>query len=114
MKPMTVTVLVTTVLCIAITSVFLAIIFTIGVTENKDEIVAQIRSDFDIVDSILKELDDSEENDETGKEIGRRVLCGALLSTFGIFGIIGNIFSIIVFTRPSMRTGCYLIFSGKW
>ena len=112
MKPMTVTVLVTTILCIAITSVFLAIAFTIGETENKDDFVADEDSDFE--GSIFEEVEDAEENDKTGKEIGRRVVCGVFLSTFGILGIIGNILSIIVFTRPSMRTGSYLIFCGKW
>ena len=112
MKPMTVTILVTTILCIAITSVFLAITFTIGETENKDDFVAHEDSDFE--GSIFEEVEDTEENDKTGKEIGRRVVCGVFLSTFGILGIIGNILSIIVFTRPSMRTGSYLIFCGKW
>ena len=42
-----------------------------------------------------------------------RVMCGVFLSTFSILGIIGNILSIIVFTRPSMRTDSNLILSGK-
>ena len=42
-----------------------------------------------------------------------RVMCGVFLSTFSILGIIGNVLSIIVFTRPSMRTDSNLILSGK-
>ena len=40
-------------------------------------------------------------------------MCGVFLSAFSILGIIGNILSIIVFTRPSMRTDSNLILSGK-
>ena len=54
-------------------------------------------------------MDENENPDSTG----RRVLCGVLLSTFGILGIIGNMLSIIVFTRPSMRSGVSLIFCGE-
>ena len=43
----------------------------------------------------------------------KRIMCGVFLSTFSILGIIGNILSIIVFTRPSMRTDSNLILSGK-
>ena len=43
----------------------------------------------------------------------KRIICGVFLSTFSILGIIGNILSIIVFTRPSMRTDSNFILSGK-
>ena len=59
------------------------------------------------------ESNDSMDENENPDSTGRRVLCGVLLSTFGILGIIGNMLSIIVFTRPSMKSGVSLIFCGK-
>ena len=47
------------------------------------------------------------------EKTGEKVICGVFLSTFGILGIVGNILSIIVFTRPSMKkSGNSIIFCG--
>ena len=43
----------------------------------------------------------------------RKILCGGVLSTMSIFGIIGNIMSIIVFTRPKMNSSSDTILLGK-
>ena len=43
----------------------------------------------------------------------KRIMLGVFLCTFSILGIICNILSIIVFTRPSMRTDSNLILSGE-
>ena len=43
----------------------------------------------------------------------RKILCGGLLSTLGILGVIGNIMAIIVFTRPNMNSAGDRILLGK-
>ena len=43
----------------------------------------------------------------------RKILCGGVLSTMSILGIIGNIMSIIVFTRPKMNSSSDTILLGK-
>ena len=49
------------------------------------------------------------------EKTAEKVICGVLLSTFGILGIVGNILSIIVFTRPSMKkSGNSIIFCGTF
>ena len=44
--------------------------------------------------------------------IARKVLCGTILTSLGILGFIGNILSIIVFTRRSMKSNIDLVFCG--
>ena len=109
MKPMIVTILVTILLFIAIASVFSILAFTVGASEDYEYYGDFIVDDDPNYDSIVE----SDGADDTG----RRVLCGVLLSTFGILGIIGNILSIIVFTRSSMnqaKSGDSLIFCGMY
>ena len=48
----------------------------------------------------------------TQKEI-ERIFCGEVLCTLAIFGIIGNVLSIVVFTRSNMNSPCDLILLGK-
>ena len=43
----------------------------------------------------------------------RKILCGGVLSTMSMLGIIGNIMSIIVFTRPKMNSSSDTILLGK-
>ena len=43
----------------------------------------------------------------------KKLIGGVLLSTFGILGILGNILSITVLTRPTMKTDTNLILCGK-
>ena len=43
-----------------------------------------------------------------------KLLAGVFLNTFGILGILGNILSIIVFTRPPMKSDTNLILCGKY
>ena len=48
-------------------------------------------------------------------EIAKKVLCGVLYSTFGTLGILGNVLSIIVFTRSGMRSNdSYMILCGMY
>ena len=46
--------------------------------------------------------------------ISKKTLCGGILSSLSILGIIGNILSIIVFTRPKMNSSSDKILLGKY
>ena len=101
MKPLTATILVAILLFVVIASVLFALALTSG-HESVDYDVGDYGSIFE------------EPSEGTEKKYGRRILCGVLLSTFGVLGIIGNIIVIIVFTRPSMRSATNMIFCGKY
>ena len=47
------------------------------------------------------------------ENITRKILCGGAQSFVAFFGIIGNIMSVIVFSRPRMNSSSDAILLGK-
>jgi hypothetical protein len=96
-KPATATILITILLFIFVASVFFTLAYTVGKKEEPAECTGFICPD--------------PPKGGNSEKTGEKVICGVLLSTFGILGIVGNILSIIVFTRPSMKkSGNSIIF----
>ena len=77
----------------------------------KDNLVEDFNYDYDYPDS-----NNGEKSLTKWHELDiilRKILCGGVLSTMSILGIIGNIMSIIVFTRPKMNSSSDTILLGK-
>ena len=77
----------------------------------KDNLVEDFNYDYDYPDT-----NNGEKSLTKWQELDiilRKILCGGVLSTMSILGIIGNIMSIIVFTRPKMNSSSDTILLGK-
>ena len=77
----------------------------------KDNLVEDFNYDYDYPDTNNGEKSLTKWHDLD--IILRKILCGGVLSTMSILGIIGNIMSIIVFTRPKMNSSSDTILLGK-
>ena len=77
----------------------------------KDNLVEDFNYDYDYPDT-----NNGEKSLTKWQELDiilRKMLCGGILSTMSILGIIGNIMSIVVFTRPKMNSSSDTILLGK-
>ena len=77
----------------------------------KDNLVEDFNYDYDYPDT-----NNGEKSLTKWQELDiilRKILCGGVLSTMSMLGIIGNIMSIIVFTRPKMNSSSDTILLGK-
>jgi len=113
LKPGTATILSAVLLFVVIASIFFSVAFTVGEEKSCSDRFKEDYPEYyaDLEDGDLDDICEKEDNQHRGT-MRKRIMCGVFLSTFSILGIIGNILSIIVFTRPSMRTDSNLILSA--
>ena len=57
--------------------------------------------------------DEFQQRGNETENVSRKILCGGAQSFVAFFGIIGNIMSVIVFSRPRMNSSSDAILLGK-